>query len=225
MNATAQPTKTKSNVEAVVISPPKFKTAVIRLVGSAPYMQARFSHKSMLQMMQKMQEGSTAKKGKQRAARDFNDDFIQAQHISTEGWNGIPASAFRNASIDVCRMVGFKMTHAKMSIFIKADGFDKVDGTPLVRLEGPPPEKTELPVRNQTGVVDIRIRPMWREWAVSLRVEFDEDQFKLADVINLISRAGVQVGVGEGRPFSKESNGLGFGTWVIDFNQPITCGN
>lgn len=201
--------------ELMVISPPKFRQATFKLIGTAPYMQARFAAKAMQAMKAKMEAGSTASKGKKRDARDFDDDFRQAQHLSTEGWNGVPAAAFRNACIDVCRMVGFKMTHAKMSVFVLADGLDAVDGTPLVRLIAPAPERTELPVRNATGVIDIRVRPMWREWALNLTVQFDEDQFRLSDVANLLARAGVQCGVGEGRPFSRESNGLGFGTWRL----------
>ena len=132
------------------------------------------------------------------------------------GWCGIPASSFRNASIDVCRMVGFKMTHAKMSIFIEADGFDELEGTPLVRLIAPnPPERTEMAVRNATGVADIRVRPMWREWGAVVRIRFDEDQFTADDVMNLINRAGMQVGVGEGRPYSKSSNGMGWGMFTV----------
>lgn len=201
--------------EQIIISPPNFKIATFKLIGTAPYMQARFSAKAMQAMKEKMEAGSTAAKGKKRSARDFEDDFKQAQHIAEEGWNGIPASAFRNACIDVCRMVGFKMTHAKMSIFIVAEGRDKVDGTPLIKIHGAKPERTEMPVRNATGVMDIRARPMWREWSAIITVKYDEDQFKLADVTNLLARAGIQVGVGEGRPFSRESNGIDYGTWKI----------
>ncbi len=128
----------------------------------------------------------------------------------------MPAAALRNACIDVCRMVGFKMTHARMSVFVEADGFDRVDGQPLVKLIAGPPERTEMATRNATGVADIRIRPMWREWRLNVVIRFDADQFTASDVANLISRAGEQVGLGEGRPFSKSSNGLGFGTFRIE---------
>jgi hypothetical protein len=50
--------------------------------------QARFSAKAMQAMRAKMLEGSTAKGKKVREARDFEDDFEQAKHISTEGWPG-----------------------------------------------------------------------------------------------------------------------------------------
>lgn len=207
--------KQKTETESVSISPPKFRTIEFQLRGTAPYVQARFSAKAMQAMMAKHAAGSTANKGKKKEARDFDDDFRQAQHISTEGWNGVPAAALRNACIDVCRMVGFKMTHAKMSIFVEADGFDAVDGAPLVRLDAPAPERLDMATRNATGVADIRVRPMWREWGVRVRIRYDEDQFTASDVANLLTRAGVQVGLGEGRPFSKQSNGLGYGTFEI----------
>lgn len=206
----------KTASEVVTIAPPKFRTITVRITGTAPYMQARFSAKAMIAMMDKMAAGSTAKSKKQREARDFDEDFRQSMHVSTDGWVGIPAAALRNASIDVCRMVGYKMTHARMSIFIEADGLDIVDGTPLVKLLAGEPEVTKLAVRNQTGVLDIRVRPLWREWSADVRVRFDEDQFTASDVVNLLSRAGQQVGIGEGRPFSRQSNGLGFGLFTVE---------
>ena len=202
-------------MERLTISAPDFRTVTFNLRGTAPYMQCAFPFKARQAMREKMMAGQTARKGKVRTARDFDDDFIQAQHKSTEGWNGIVASSFRNAAIDVCRMVGYKMTHAKMSIFIEADGLDALDGQPLVKILGPKPEKTEMPVRNATGVADIRVRPMWRDWGVSLRVRYDADQFTAQDVANLMERAGQQVGVGEGRPYSKDSNGLGYGLFTV----------
>lgn len=205
----------KSEAQIITISAPKFKTLLLEIEGIAPLMQAKFSAKTRQAMMDKMVAGSTAKSKKTREARDFDEDFLQAQHISEDGWVGIPAAAFRNACIDACRMVGFKMTHAKMSIFVEADGFDETDGTPLVRLIADEPEKIEMAVRNATGVADIRVRPMWRKWGAEIRIRFDEDQFTQQDVVNLLARAGQQVGIGEGRPYSRSSNGLGFGLFIV----------
>jgi hypothetical protein len=204
-----------NKVDAVSISPPNFHRIQLRLIGTAPYVQARFSAKSMQAMMAKHAAGSTAKKGGKKEPRDFDEDFRQAQHISEDGWVGVPAAAIRNACIDVCRMVGFKMTHARMSVFCEADGIDVVDGAPLVMLDAPPPERLDMATRNATGVADIRVRPMWRKWALNIVLRFDADQFTSNDVVNLISRAGEQVGIGEGRPFSKSSNGLGYGTFEV----------
>lgn len=209
MTATTEPV-------GLTISPPNLQTLELRIVGEAPYMQAKFSEKAKQAMMTKQAAGSVAKKGTRRDARDFDADFRAAQHRATEGWAGIPAAALRNACIDACRMVGFQMTRAKMSVFIQPDGFDAGDGTPLVRLIAAEPERTEMATRNATGVVDIRVRPMWREWSALVRVTFDADQFTATDVTNLLARAGLQVGIGEGRPFSKSSAGLGFGLFHVE---------
>lgn len=201
--------------EVITIKAPSFQTLHLEIEGTAPYMQARFSAKAMQKMMNTMAQGTVARGKKERAPRDFEDDFQAAMHRSSEGWVGIPAGAFRNAAIDCCRMVGYKMTHAKMSIFVEHDGFDAVDGDPLIRLKAGDPERVDRAVRNDNGSCDIRIRPMWREWSAILRIRFDADQFTANDVINLVSRAGMQVGIGEGRPFSKNSNGLGFGLFQV----------
>ena len=152
---------------------------------------------------------------KKRAARDFDADFQGARHISHDGWDGIHAAAFRNGMISACRLVGFKMTIAKLAVFVDPDGFDVVDGVPLVRIHGPEPVKRVMHTRNATGVIDLRARPAWDKWSCNLRVSHDADQFSAADVANLLSRVGAQVGVGEGRPDSRSSAGMGFGMFRL----------
>ena len=198
--------------EVVAISPPKFGRIEFSIQGAAPYMQARFSKKA--EIMRKMAEGTTAKGKKSREARDYDQDMESAIHFSEEGWPGIPASAFRMAMISACRLVNFKMTLAKLSVFVEADGFDKEDGTPLIRIEGRY-ERSDMPVRNATGVIDVRSRPLWRNWSAKVCIRFDGDQFTATDVTNLMQRVGLQVGIGEGRPDSKQSAGLGFGLFEI----------
>ena len=200
---------------SVQIKPANIQQAVFKIKGTAPYVQARFSAKAMQAMKEKMLAGSTAKGKKVREARNFDDDFEQAKHVSEQGWVGIPASSFRQAIISACRLVGFRMTLAKLSVFVAADGFDRVDGIPLIKLQAPEPERTEMAVRNATGVADIRVRPMWREWAADVTVSYDADQFTLQDVTNLMQRVGMQVGIGEGRPDSRDSAGLGWGTFTL----------
>jgi len=46
-------------------------------------------------------------------------------------------------------------------------------------------------------------------------VNFDADQFTVQDVTNLMQRVGMQVGIGEGRPDSRDSAGLGWGTFCL----------
>lgn len=204
----------KLNGISITIQPPNFGSGNFKIIGTAPYVQLRFSQKARNTMRDNMKEGQRAKRGKAKGARDFESEFPQAMYKSTSGWYGIPASSFRNAMISACRIVNFKMTLAKLSVFVEADGLDADDGTPLVRIYGEPQPYESL-VRNATGVADIRVRAMWREWNAIVRITYDADQFKLQDVTNLLWRVGMQVGLGEGRPDSKNSAGLGFGLFRL----------
>ncbi len=206
---------TTGTTESVKISPPRMGHAAFKISGTAPLMTARFSKKA--ELMAKMQEGKSAGSKRDRTARDFEADAIAAAYHAKEGdWNGINATSFRNAMISACRLVGFKMTLAKLSIFVEADGYDKDEGTPLVRILAGPPTTSIMPARNATGVIDLRSRPMWAPgWGALVRVTWDLDQFTLTDITNLMSRVGAQVGIGEGRPDSRDSAGLGYGLFAV----------
>lgn len=204
----------KQETVAVHITPPKIETLAARIVGTAPYVQLRFSEKAMNAMAEKMEAGSQAAKKKAKAARDFDEDFRQSLHVSDDGWHGIPASAFRAGMIDACRLVGFKMTQAKMSVFVEADGFDRVDAVPLIKIDGTP-VPSRMHVRNATGVCDLRVRAKFWPWSADIRISYDAGQFSASDAMNLLHRVGAQVGIGEGRPFSKNSAGMGWGTFKI----------
>lgn len=204
----------KKETGAVTITPPKFEIVELEIEGTAPYVQHKFPAKARTMIREKQKAGSKAAK-KGHEARDFDADFVGAQYHSGEGWNGIPCASFRRAMIDACRLVGLEMTKAKMAVFVIADGMDPEDGTQLVKILGGLPEKHEGMVRNATGVVDIRVRPMWRKWGAKLRIRYDADILTASAVVNLLNRAGLQIGIGEGRPFSKMSAGCDWGTFQV----------
>lgn len=203
--------------QEVTIAAPRFSMATFLLTGDAPYVQHNFGAKARLQYHAQQEAGNVARRAKKkREPKDFEQCYEEAQHFSKEGWNGIPAPAFRSALISACRLVGFAMTRAKLSLFILADGYDSIDGTPLVRISKGEPHAVEHVVRNDSGVIDLRSRPQWDPgWQIELRVRWDAEQFSTGDVANLLARAGSQVGIGEGRPDSKNSAGMGWGTFVV----------
>lgn len=203
---------TKTKTEHVAITAPNFGILNLIIKGTAPLVIERFSKKA--ELMEKMQQGTVAKSKKIHKARDYERDCEAARYRHKDGWEGVNAASFRAAMISACRLVNFKMTIAKLSIFIEADGFDKIDGLPLVRIFGESRVFTAH-TRNATGVVDIRSRPQYRDWACKLKIKFDQDQFNATDVINLMSRVGGQVGIGAGRPDSKASAGCGWGTFDV----------
>jgi len=196
----------------VLISAPDFGILELIIEGTAPLVIERFSKKA--ELMAKMQEGQQAKSKKVRTARDYEKDAEEARYRHKDGWEGANAAAFRAGMISACRLVGFKMTLAKLSVFVEADGFDAADGLPIIRIYGESQTFTAH-TRNATGVVDVRSRPQYRSWACKLRVKFDQQQFSATDIINLIARVGGQVGIGAGRPDSKASAGCGWGTFAV----------
>ena len=213
--ATAKKTAPAKAEEIVAIQAPDFRLLELEIEGTSPLVINRFSAKAMEIMRQTQEAGSAAKSKKTREPKDFDALYENAKHVSEDGWEGIHAAAFRNGAISACRACGFKMTHAKLAFSVFADGFDRVDGAPLVRLTKGTAEQYVAPTRNATGVVDLRCRPMYREWGAMLRIRYDAGMLTAADVTNLIMRVGLQVGIGEGRPDSKNSAGLGYGLFQI----------
>lgn len=204
--------KKKQRPTTLIITPPNFVTAEFKIEGIDPYVQNKFSHKALTMIMDKQKAGDKAKAKKKHAPKDFDECFEGAIHRSAEGWEGIPAPAFRCAMISACRAAGFVMTRAKLAVFIESDGLDETDGTPLVKITKGKPHQHIGYVRNETGVVDVRARPLWNPgWQAVVRISFDADMLSMDDVANLLMRAGVQVGIGEGRPDSKKSAGVGWG--------------
>ena len=215
--------KADDKVEAIHIAPPNIKTGELWIRGTAPLVVHKFSHKAKMAIKAKQEAGSTAGTKRKKDAKDFEECFNGARHLSMEGWDGIPAAAFRNACISACRLVGFKMSMAKLSIFILEDGWDADEGTPLVRIIGGEPRMLESMVRvgGIQKTVDIAVRPQWLDWGARLRFRYDADQFTASDIVNLIARVGAQVGVCEGRPDSTSSAGMGWGTFEISDEKTV----
>lgn len=213
---TAAAKRKAPSVERVTITPPNFAQALVRVRGTAPYVQHKFSEKSRNQMIENQKQGSQSTKGKARQPKDFDAVYEACCYRTPEGWYGIPCGSVRSACISACRLAGFKMTIAKLSLFVDADGFDKADGTPLIKITKGAPERRYDALQNTKGGHDIRCRPMWRDgWEANIRIKWDGDQFSATDVMNLLMRVGAQVGLGEGRADSRKSTGCGWGHFEV----------
>jgi hypothetical protein len=223
------------------IAKPNIKSVTLKIRGTAPYVTNKFSSEARNMMRAKQELGAQAKKGSKKEPKNFEKCARESAHyievkrgaVDANTWAtlikhykpngdilmaiGVPASSFRQAMISACRLIGFKMTLAKLAVFVKHDGFDADPGEPipLCVLSGEH-SVLEMPVRNETGVADIRARMCFAPgWRLNLSIVYDADIFSEEDVVNLVSRVGLQVGVGAGRPDSKESAGMGWGTFEI----------
>jgi hypothetical protein len=199
------------------ITAPDIQTAIFTIEGTAPLVVHRFAHKAKQAMIDKVEEGTKPNKGKKvHEAADPDALYNAARYISREGWDGFNVAAVRCAMIRACSLVNFKMTIAKMGLFVEADGRDAQDPEyGLVRIQGKP-RKLESVVRvPSTGASMVVFRPIYDEWKAEIRVRFDRSLLSIADVANLLARAGEQVGLCEGRPSSSNSAGMGWGTFRI----------
>jgi len=218
-------TTAKVKTQTVIIRHLNFGIAefLVRGERDTPIVVHRFSKKIADQISQKMQTGKPSSSKKNREAKNFHDTFNEARYRSPEGWDGFKATAVRNSLISACRLVNFKMTLAKLSLFALEDGRDALEPqVPLIRLYGESPDEPCDPVeqhdfaRVETGQPYITVRAAYFNWSAKVRIRFDADQFTLQDVTNLMMRVGMQVGWGEGRPDSKNSPGLGWGLFSIE---------
>lgn len=199
----------------VHIKAPNFGITVFKVKGIGPLVIHRFSAKTKNEMKQKMETGKAASSKKNRTAKLTDDSYQEARYISKEGWDGFNASSIRNAMIRACTLVDFKMTLAKMSIFVIADGWDeKEPQIPLVKIIGKPTKQEDI-AKVETGQPYVTVRAAYYDWAANIKIRYDRDQFTQEDVTNLLMRSGLQVGIGEGRPFSKNSCGMGWGTFEV----------
>lgn len=211
---TATPTATLT--KPITVKPPKMEVAVFNITGTAPLVVHRFSAKTKQEMKLKMETGKAAGSKKDRTAKLTDDTFFQSRYISKDGWDGFHAASVRNAMISACRLVGAKMTLAKLSIFVLADGWDEAEPQiPLIRILGCKPVKQEDMARVETGQPYVTVRAAYHGWSARVKIRFDSDQFTIEDISNLILRVGMQVGLCEGRPDSKNSTGMGWGLFDL----------
>lgn len=205
-----------ATTQTVSIKPPNFGTVVFEARGIAPLVIHRFSAKTKAQMKAKMETGKAAGSKKNREAKSTDETYEEARYRSAEGWDGFNAAAVRAALISACRLVGFKMTLAKLSVFVEADGVDAAEPQiQLIRIYGEPTKQEDM-ARVETGQPYVTVRAAYHQWSAKIKIRFDADQFTLADISNLLARVGMQVGIGEGRPDSKHSAGMGWGLFTID---------
>ncbi len=210
-----QKTNVQLRSKEVTIKAPDFQIAEFEIKGIVPLVIHRFSEKTKNEMKLKMETGKAASSRRNREPKSTDVTFMESRYISKNGWDGFHAGAIRSAMISACRLVGFKMTLAKLSIFIIQDGWDaKSPQIPIVRIYGKAIKQEDI-ARVETGQPYVTVRAAFHDWKAKIKIRWDADQFTIDDVFNLLTRVGMQVGICEGRPDSKKSCGMGWGLFDV----------
>ena len=131
---------------------------------------------------------------------------------TSKGEPGVPAMAIKSDIINAAHKdIGIEKTLVRKALFLRCGEdvipFDKYD-EPTIR---------EDCVRVGQGSADLRYRPEFKRWAVSLEFEIDAGLLQVKDLVNLVDRAGFGVGICEWRP----EKGGEYGRFEVDLTSPI----
>jgi hypothetical protein len=170
--------------------------ATIELVGDSPLIVHAWSAKAKKEMLDKqMKKAATAK-----AAKDPERDYEDAFYRLSDGTPAFPVIAFKAAAVSAGGRFsdGLKMTELRGSFHIEGE---------LVAIQGEPNMREDM-VRVGMGTADIRYRPEFKAWRVSLPIRFNADAISMDQIVNIFNLAGFGVGVGEWRPERDGQNGM-----------------
>lgn len=187
---------TKVKEAVIELNKINIQLAQIDLVGDSPLIVHAWSEKVKKGMLDKQMKKA---KGAQQA-KDPNRDYEDAFYRMPDGTPGFPAIAFKAAAVSAAGRFaeGMKMTEVRGSFHIPCD---------RIPIEGKPNMREDM-VRVGMGTADIRYRPEFKQWRVSLPIRYNADAISLEQIVNLFNQAGFGVGVGEWRPEKDGSNGM-----------------
>lgn len=177
---------------AIQLKPLNIQFLGIVIEGISPLIQHKWAEKALREMREK----HAGKKTKTRDIRDPEQEALDAMYTTADGQPGIPLLALKSAIIGAAHKdLGVEKTLVRKSLFIRAN-----DESGILKIEGSKPKVREDYVRVGQGGTDLRYRPQFDEWRVSVCLEYDADLLQPTDIVNLINRAGFGIGLGEWRP-------------------------
>lgn len=196
---------------SVKISPIKRVKMRFGIVGSTPLLMHAWSEKAL-----KMLRMTPAERRKQpKVARDPEAEGQAAMHRTSDGTPGIPARALKACVINAAHKdIGLEKTLVRKSLFIPT--LDESGNLSLTSYSEPVIQ--EDIVRVSQGGTDLRYRPVFTDWSLTLEVIVDSEALNETDIINLFNRAGFGVGLLEWRP----EKGGEYGRFQVDTTVPLT---
>ena len=178
----------KKNEEVVELKSIRIERINLEIEGDSALIVHAWSAKAKKEMLDKqMKKAKTAKD-----AKDPQRDYEEAFYRLPDGKPGFPTIAFKPAAVSAGGRFsdGLKMTELRGAFFIDGE---------LAEIKGEPNMREDM-VRVGMGTADIRYRPEFKTWKVTLPIKYNADKISLEQLVNLFNLAGFGVGVGEWRP-------------------------
>jgi hypothetical protein len=188
--------KTKGAEQVIELKKINVQYATVDLVGDSPLIVHAWSEKVKRGMLDKQMKKA---KGPQQA-KDPESDYENSFYRLPDGTPAFPSIAFKSAAVSAAGRFaeGMKMTEVRGSFHIPGE---------LIAISGEPNMREDM-VRVGMGTADIRYRPEFKKWRVSLPLRYNADAISLEQIVNLFNQAGFGVGVGEWRPEKDGSYGM-----------------
>lgn len=194
---------------AVIVDLPKIdvRSFSVTLNGLSPLIVHKFSEKSRKEIEDKQQKKAKGAKEVRVPRNEYLASFYMLEGTTPETPDavyGVPASAFKNAAVDACTFVdGMTKVEARGAFHVIAD-----EG-PLVKItDHSAPTMREDTVRIGMGTLDLRYRPEFAEWSVTLGIRYNHAAISPDQIVNLFNLAGFSIGIGEWRPQRDGMNGM-----------------
>ena len=194
--------KTDSSSEiAIDITHIEAEMLRVPIIGTSPLIVHNFSAKAKEAMADAMQGRKTPKKPKDPEA-EYEACFYRTKD---EGY-GFPSGAFKQAIVGAARFYGkaVAMTTLRSSVFTR--GEPGQEGTQLFAIEGEPWMREDV-VRVGISGHDLRYRPQFDEWRMTLEIVYVKALLTRGSLLSLIDAGGMGIGVGEWRPERRGDNG------------------
>lgn len=177
------------------------QTIIVNLEGITPFVCHAWDEKNIKKMQQKQAGAATKGREKRNPVEDYEGAFYRLP----DGRPGMKLIAFKNSAVTAVTSLGKEFTKvgARQAFFILRDK-DGGELTPLHYPEETPPYMRTDTVTVGMGSTDLRYRPEFLRWGVTLSIQFNARVITQDQLVNLINLGGFSVGVGEWRP---EKNG------------------
>jgi len=188
--------KTKDN-DPIELPRIRLETVEIPLIGDTPLITNAMTEERKDEIEAKI----LGKAHKSKVLRDPGKEYELSKYLLADGGYGHPASAFKKAAVEACRLVdGFPMTEARVLFQVMGD---------LIRIEGEPKPRRDMVPANKAGGGSVPVyRAEFWPWSCKLLVRYYANRLSMEQLVNLFNLAGFG-GVGCWRasaPIGKSGN-------------------
>lgn len=188
-----------TGVQTLEVPALELRTVHLRIVGDSELITHAWSEKARAQMRDKQMGKAQQKKEPKNPEEEYQAAFYRTADGTADGAPALPTIAFKAAAVNAATQVsGLTKTFLRGAFHVMGE---------LVAIEGEPRMREDM-VRIAMGTADIRYRPAFASWAVTLPLRYSTRSVTLEQIIHLFNQAGFSVGVGEWRPEKDGSYGM-----------------